>query len=125
MVNISDVPAAGTPSSPQHSGNTPAITAQLRTNSAEQVQANNVEKIQPEGSSIAERRAAQDERARINEIYTRRPTQAREEKRAVNEEVAEAAAAAQRAAAAANAAAHSQSRDGAVAGGPNRVDVSA
>ena len=124
MVNMPDIPAAGTPSSPQHSGNTPAVTAQLRTNSAEQVQANNVERVQPEGSSIAERRAAHEERARINEIYARRPVQAREEQKAVNKEVSEAAAAAQRAAAAANAAAHSQSRDGQVAGGPNRVDFS-
>lgn len=126
MVNtLPEIPAAGSPGSPHYGGNTPAVNTQIRTNSAEQVQANNVEKIQQEGSAIRkDRMAEQDERARVEEIYRRRAMQARADQKSVAEERVsrEQAAALMQKTLASTA---SDVRGGPVAGGPvNRVDVS-
>lgn len=122
---LSEIPAAGSPGSSHYGGNTPVVNAQIRTNGAEQVQANNVERIQQEGNAIKkDRLTEQDEQARTEEIYRRRAVQAKADRRSVEEErISREQAAALVQKSVANT--QPEVRGGPVASGPvNRVDVS-
>ncbi|MBF0161442.1 MAG: hypothetical protein HQL88_04055 [Magnetococcales bacterium] len=123
MVSALSESAATGASTPQHYTSVAVTNVQIRTNDAEQVQTNNVERLPEEGTAVLADRAA--ERARLDEILRQRSTQVRaEERSAESDRISQEQAAALLQRMAESTA--SGARDGAVAtGNVQRLDVAA
>ena len=130
MLNaVTEVASSGAANPLPHTNTPAAVTEQIRTNGAEQVQTHNVEKIQKEGNVVhadqpdrqADHSTPQEKRANVEVILKQRaPARTDDAAAEANRVSREQAAAAMR-----RTAAEPRVRDGAAAGGNvGKVDVS-